>query len=117
MVGKVNKFDSGLSVLPSPKSMKTCLASDPQIPVIRVLAMTHPGGTGRGWSRPTSFMGVRARPKSNGLESSGASHFSGRAPYNSPFIDQALLYTVSVNYSVLVNYTVSASLSHDRKSV
>ena len=41
MVGKVNRLPSGLSELSSPKSMKTCLASDPQIPVIRVLAITH----------------------------------------------------------------------------
>src|ERR1700693_1937193 len=46
MVGNVNRFAKGLSALASPKSMKTCLASDPQIPVILVLAMTHPGRAG-----------------------------------------------------------------------
>ena len=80
MVGNVNRFASGLSVLASPKSMNTCLASDPQIPVIRVLAMTHPGRAGRGSSRSTSFMGVRAKPTRSGLDSSGASHLSGRMP-------------------------------------
>ncbi len=80
MVGKVNRLARGLSVLASPKSMNTCLASDPQMPVMRVLAMTHPGRVGRGSSRSTSFIGVRLRPTSNGFEASGASHSSGRIP-------------------------------------
>jgi len=79
-VGKVNRLDRGLSVLPSPKSMNTCLASDPQMPVMRVLAVTHPGRVGRGSSRSVSFMGVRPRPTSSGLDSSGTAHGSGRTP-------------------------------------
>ena len=99
MVGKVNRFASGLSVLPSPKSMKTCLASEPQIPVIRVLAMTHPGRAGRGSSRSTSFIGVRARPTSRGLESSGADPLLGPYPVEQSFHRPSSSYTVSVSLS------------------
>ncbi len=65
--------------------MKTCLASDPQIPVIRVLAITHCRRDGWGSSISTSFIGVRANPTRRGLDSSGAAHVSGFTPYSSPF--------------------------------
>ncbi len=85
MVGNVNRFPSGLSELSSPKSMKTCFDSEPQMPVNRVLAITHCLREGRGSSISTSFIGVRARPTSRAFDSSGAVHASGFTPYSNPF--------------------------------
>ena len=81
----MNKLPSGLSELSSPKSMKTCLDSEPQIPVNRVLAITHCWRDGWGWSSSINFIGVRANPTRSGFDSSGAVHASGLTPYSSPF--------------------------------
>ncbi len=63
--------------------MKTCLASDPQIPVIRVLAMTQLSLGGVGASRSTNRIGTLARPARSRLDLSVGSHSSGFTPHSS----------------------------------
>ena len=61
-VGKEKYPFSALSPKSSPKSMKTILASEPQIPVKRVLATAQSSLIGVGRSSSCSRIGVRERP-------------------------------------------------------
>ena len=61
----------GLSRFISPKSMNTCLASDPQIPVRRGFVITQSGRRKRGSGTSTRSISVCERPTSNALSVSG----------------------------------------------
>ncbi|CAG7137744.1 hypothetical protein PICSAR214_01748 [Mycobacterium avium subsp. paratuberculosis] len=78
--GNEQKADMALSASPSPKSIRICLASDPQMPVSRgrVSTQSSCGSTGSGMSR--SPVGVRARFWTSGLASSGTATGSGATP-------------------------------------
>ncbi len=78
--GNEQKADMALSASPSPKSIRICLASDPQMPVSRgrVSTQSSCGSTGSGTSR--SPVGVRARFWTSGLASSGTATGSGATP-------------------------------------
>ena len=69
--------------------MKTCFDSDPQMPVNRVLAITHCLRDGWGSSISTSFIGVRAKPTRSGFDSSGGAQASGFTPYSNARIGGA----------------------------
>ena len=79
-VGKVKYPFSALSPKSSPKSMKTILASEPQMPVRRVLATHQSSRNGVGWSSSSSRIGVRDSPTMRLLEPSGGVQRSPRTP-------------------------------------
>lgn len=70
---------------PPSVSMKTCLASEPQMPVILVSSTTQSGPRGRGSSMSVMAMGVSASALTNRLASAaGADCGSGRTPNTNP---------------------------------
>src|SRR5580698_5183050 len=85
-VGKLKYPLRALSPKSSPKSMKTILASDPQIPVSRVLATAQSSRIGVGFSSSSSRMGVLDNPTRRWLDSSGGVQRSGLTPYKRPCI-------------------------------
>ena len=71
--GMEKKLFIGLSrPMSSPQSMNTCLASEPQMPVIRGLVTTQSGPRNGGSSMSTSLIGVWASPRNSALSSSGS---------------------------------------------
>ena len=86
-MGKENNPASALSLYESVKSPKTCFDSEPQMPVSRVFATTQSSAGGVGTSRSSRRMGTRARPASNRLDGSGASHGSGLTPQTNACTD------------------------------
>ena len=69
-----------LSPKSSPKSMKTILASDPQMPVRRVLTTAQSSRTIRGCSSSFMTMGTRESPTISSFDASGGVQGSGRTP-------------------------------------
>ena len=79
-VGKEKYPFSALSPKSSPKSMKTILASEPQMPVSRVLATHQSSRSGVGRSSSSRRIGVRESPTMREFDSSGGVQRSPRTP-------------------------------------
>ena len=79
-VGKEKYPFSALSPKSSPKSMKTILASDPQMPVRRVFTTAQSSRTRPGRSSSFMTIGTRESPTMRSFDSSGGVQGSGRTP-------------------------------------
>ena len=79
-VGKVKNPFSAPSPKSSPKSMKTILASEPQMPVSRVLATHQSSRSNFGRSSSSRRIGVLDSPRMRLLDSSGGVQRSPRTP-------------------------------------
>ena len=84
--GKEQKAAIALSASPSPKSIRICLESDPQMPVSRGRVITQSSCSSCGSGTSRSAVGVRARFCVSVLASSGTSKGSGGTPKTSAFI-------------------------------
>ena len=70
----------GLSMFISPKSMNTCLESDPQTPVSSGFVITQSGRRNPGSGISTRSIGVRASAATSGLSVSGCGTRGGWIP-------------------------------------
>ena len=74
------KSRMGLSMFISPKSMNTCLESDPQTPVSSGFVITQSGRRKSGSGISTRSIGVRASAATSGLSVSGCGTRGGWIP-------------------------------------